>query len=373
MTGYVLSLSAVSFLIAWPACLAMLRLGRRAALLDQAGAEAHKTHARAVPNTGGVGIAAALLFPMVAVLIAVWGVPPERWPIDAALVDGARAVSGGAAVLLAALGLVHVVGLIDDRRPLPAGLKLIAQAAAAAALVVFGDTRVLQLLDQSGPAGYGLSVAVSIAWLLTITNAINMLDNMDGLSAGVAAIAAAVFMGAALLSGQWFVGGAAALLLGALLAFLYFNFPPAKLFMGDGGSLVVGLMLGVLAMRVVYVPEGVGGAGSRWHGLLTPLIVLAVPLYDLCSVVGIRLVQGRRPWVGDNQHFSHRLVQLGLSRRRAVGVIYLIAGAVGAIGLVIGRVAPWQAAVLGAAVAGLLAMLAVLERGAWRSGADGRA
>jgi len=307
---------------------------------------------------------------MAGLLIAAWLLPLlSEWT----WIDGVRQVTPGALVLLAALGLVHVVGLIDDRRPLPAGVKLGAQAVAAGAVVVVGDTRVLQLLDAWGPAGYGLSAAVSVLWLLTITNAVNMLDNMDGLSAGVAAIASAVFLAAAMLSGQWFVGGAAALLLGSLLGFLVFNFPPARLFMGDGGSLVVGLMLGVLAIRVVYVPEGLGDAGSRWHGLATPMIVLAVPLYDLCSVVGIRLAQGRRPWVGDNQHFSHRLVQLGLSRRRAVGVIYLVAAAVGLIGLVVGRVPAWQAAVLAGAAAALLATLAVLERGAWRAGVGGRA
>lgn len=358
-------LIGVAFVIAGVGCGVMRRVGGRAGLLDAAGTEAHKQHDRAVPNTGGVGIVWAVIAPM-AVLIAIGSV--VRYDVVVEVfgpgvgehLRGLRAMTGPALVLIAALLGLHVVGLIDDRRPLPAGLKLIAQIAAALAIVIFAGTRVLELLDDALPGGYVLSLGISVLWLVVITNAMNMLDNMDGLSAGVGAIAAAIFLAAALLAGQWFVGGAAALLLGALLGFGLFNFPPARLFMGDGGSLVVGMLLAVIAVRTTYAPRGLEG---RAHALLTPLVVLSVPLYDFVSVVLIRLRQGRRPWVGDTQHFSHRLVWLGLSRRRAVGVIYLATAATGLSGVLLARVEPWQAALLAGASAAVLAMIGLLEHG----------
>ncbi len=380
MTGLILGLGGVSCLISGVLCFFLVRWGNRWGLVDGVGTEAHKQHARAVPNTGGIGIAWAVIGPMLALLAMVWLYPAEG--DTAQLLEGARSVTLGAVVLIAALLIVHIVGLIDDRRPLPPGMKLLAQFVAAAALVVFADMRVLQLLDHAIPAGYLLSVVISVLWIVAITNSFNMLDNMDGLSAGVAAIAASIFLGAALLAGQWFVAGAAALLLGATLGFLLHNFPPARLFMGDGGSLVVGMLLAVVAIRTTYIDLGDAGAvsgdgltvtTSGGHAVLTPLVVLAVPLYDLCSVVLIRLRQGRRPWVGDTQHFSHRLVLLGLSRRRAVGVIYLATAATGLGGLVMGRVQPWHAAIIALAAMAVLAMIGLLEHGSARARSSGRA
>ncbi len=363
MIWFCLGLMIPAFVIAGAGCAVMLRVSAKRGLYDFSGTEAHKKHDGPTPNTGGVGIALAVVLPMAVLLALAWWIEPAR-PGDAEVVEGVRAVTRGAAVLIAALLALHFTGLIDDRRPLPAGVKLVVQTLAALAVVLFADTRVLELLDEALPGGYLLSVVLSVLWLVVITNAFNMLDNMDGLSAGVGAIAAAIFLAAALLAGQWFVAGAAALLLGALLAFLCFNFPPARLFMGDGGSLVLGLLMAVIAVQTTYAPQGVEG---RAHALLTPLVVLAVPLYDFVSVVWIRLRQGKRPWVGDTQHFSHRLVMLGLSRRRAVGVIYLATAATGLGGVTLGRGEPWQAVLIAGASAAVLAMIGLLEHGALRA------
>ncbi|NBC11540.1 MAG: undecaprenyl/decaprenyl-phosphate alpha-N-acetylglucosaminyl 1-phosphate transferase, partial [Planctomycetes bacterium] len=314
MVWFCLALAAPAFVIAGAGCALMLRVSSKHGLYDFSGSEPHKRHNGPVPNTGGVGIVWGVVLPMAALLGLAWLLEPAHTG-RAELVAGMRAMTRGGAVLIAALLALHVVGVIDDRRPLPAGVKLLMQALAALAVVWFADTRVLELLDAALPGGYLLSMVLSVLWIVVITNAFNMLDNMDGLSAGVGAIAAAIFLAAALLAGQWFVAGAAALLLGVLLGFLCFNFPPATLFMGDGGSLVLGFLLSVIAVQTTYAPQGVAG---RAYALLTPLVVLAVPLYDLVSVVWIRLRQRKPPWVGDTQHFSHRLVKLGLSRRRAV-------------------------------------------------------
>src|SRR5207244_10275947 len=131
--------------------------------------------------------------------------------------------------------------------------------------------------------------------------------------------------------------------------FLVFNFPwggqPATIFMGDGGSLVIGFLLGFLTVRTTYVSAGVEGPGlgSAWYGVFMPLVVLAIPLYDFCSVTLIRLSQGKSPFVGDLQHFSHRLVKRGLSKRAAVVVIYGFTAVPAIGGVLLARPGGWPA------------------------------
>lgn len=371
-----LSLVAVSFVISLPLAGLLVRAGRRWNLMDAVGGETHKRHERPVPNTGGVAVFVAVVGPVVLALVAAWVVPERAWarwlPMTAEHVEGLRAMTGLGAGLLAALGLLHVTGLIDDRRALGPGVKLLVQLLVAVGLVA-GGMRVLMFLDGLGWWGVALSGLVSVAWIVVIVNAFNFLDNMDGLAGGVGAIIAALYLAAALIGGQWFVAALAALLLGALLGFLVLNAPPAKIFMGDGGSLVLGLLLAVIAMRTVYFdPEAVRPTpGWHWYGVLMPVMVMAVPLYDFVSVTLIRLRQGRSPFRGDHQHFSHRLVELGLSRRRAVGVIWLCTLATGLSGVMLGGLAVWQALLAAGQAAAVLAVLAVLEHGA-RRGSDAR-
>jgi len=149
---------------------------------------------------------------------------------------------------------------------------------------------------------------------------------MDGLSARVAAVCTAAFLVTALTIGQWFVAANLSLLLGALLGFLCFNFPPASIFMGDSGSLVIGFLLGILTVRTTFLPPDTMLAAG-WYSLFAPIIVLALPLYDLIVVSMIRLSRGKSPFVGDTNHFSHRLVARGMSRRTAVLCIYLVTAA----------------------------------------------
>jgi UDP-GlcNAc:undecaprenyl-phosphate GlcNAc-1-phosphate transferase len=125
---------------------------------------------------------------------------------------------------------------------------------------------------------------------------------------------------AAAISGQIFVGGLALVFVGALLGFLVFNFPPAKIFMGDAGSMVVGFVVAMLTLRTTYYHEALSG---RWYPVLMPLVVMAVPLYDFLSVTILRISQGKSPFVGDTQHFSHRLRKRGLSDTQTVLTLYL--------------------------------------------------
>jgi len=350
-----LSLVLVSFLIAWPMTGLMRHVGHRIGQLDAPGQR--KEHEAPTPATGGVAIFTGLVGPILGGLVLVFVVPVSLWQsLAPAVVDylpGIVAKAPMALSLLACLAVLHVVGLIDDRKNLGPLVKLGVQVAAAAVMVVFYDVRMLELL---GPA---TSLVITVIWLVTITNAFNFLDNMDGLSAGVATICAGIFLAAALISGQWFVAAVLALLIGALLGFLVFNFPPASIFMGDGGSLVVGFVMGLCAVRVTYYnPE----AGASWWAVFTPMIVLAIPLYDLLSVTMIRIAQGKSPLVGDTQHFSHRLARKGLTRRAAVMVVWACTLASGLGGVMIGFVGDWQAALIVTQTAAILLVLALLER-----------
>ncbi|MHC5003527.1 MAG: MraY family glycosyltransferase, partial [Planctomycetota bacterium] len=259
--------------------------------------------------------------------------------------------------LLGGLTALHVVGLVDDRRGIGPWPKLLVQVAAATVLAVWFEVRLLTLLPPA------LSVLVTVLWIVAITNAMNFLDNMDGLAAGVAAISATLFLAATLVNHQWFIAATLALLVGSLVGFLVFNFPPAKIFMGDGGSLVVGFLLGVLTARTTYFDPAAESfpLGSAWYGVFMPVIVLAIPLYDFVTVTLVRLRQGRSPFVGDQQHFSHRLVRRGLSRRGAVMVIWAATAATGIGGIGLGRLAGWQAALVAVQTGAVLLMLAVLE------------
>jgi UDP-GlcNAc:undecaprenyl-phosphate GlcNAc-1-phosphate transferase len=193
--------------------------------------------------------------------------------------------------------------------------------------------------------GGAASAICTILWITAIANAFNFLDNMDGLSAGVAAVCTAAFLVTTLSIGQWFVAAALALLLGSLVGFLCFNFAPASIFMGDSGSLVVGLLLGVLTVRTTYLPAGEQWAAG-WYKVFAPVIVLAVPLYDLIVVSIIRMLHGHSPFKGDTNHLSHRLVARGMSRRTAVLCIWLITAATAVAAIILPHAPNTFAAVL---------------------------
>jgi UDP-GlcNAc:undecaprenyl-phosphate GlcNAc-1-phosphate transferase len=212
--------------------------------------------------------------------------------------------------------IILMLGLLDDLRPLPWQIRLTIQFAISVLAVVF-----------CLPPCPWFVYAAAVVWIAGILNAFNMLDNMDALSGGVAWIAAGFLALIAWQSGlEWRVFVA---LMGALSGFLWFNRPPARIFMGDAGSTFLGFTLGLGSVQVI-LHEG----GALWWWLVPPCI-LAVPCYDLVSVVLLRLSQGRSPFHADKQHLSHRLAGRGLSNWTAVRVIYLFALASGASGVIL--------------------------------------
>ncbi len=239
-------------------------------------------------------------------------------------------------MILGAALFLHVVGLIDDLRPLQPWQKLIAQIVAAS-LVVFGaDVRAAELL------GTVPSIALTILWLVGITNTINLMDNADGLCAGVVAICAAILAVSAALVGQVFVPAMAWALAGAALGYLIFNFPPARIFMGDAGSLPIGFLLAVATVAVTYYNPALK---TEPYGVAAPLFILAVPIYDTITVLIHRYRAGVPLFRGDRRHFSHRLMKRGMSGAAMVLTIYLATATTGLSALLLPWVS-WSAAVL---------------------------
>jgi UDP-GlcNAc:undecaprenyl-phosphate/decaprenyl-phosphate GlcNAc-1-phosphate transferase len=219
------------------------------------------------------------------------------------------------AIVLLCATVLFAMGLWDDRKGLGPFFKLAIQWAVALTAAAFADIRVELFIHNKLATS-----ALSAFWIVLMINAFNFLDNMDGAAAGIAAIATGILFTAAAFNQQVFVGGLALVFVGTLLGFLAFNFPPASIFMGDAGSLVVGFFVALLTLRTTYYHQDQSGP---WYPVLMPLVVMAVPLYDFTSVTLLRLRQGKSPFVGDTQHFSHRLKRRGLTDRQTALTLYL--------------------------------------------------
>jgi len=233
-----------------------------------------------------------------------------------------------------------------------------------AAGVVFGlGIELTAYLD----AGW-LTKLMSVVWIVAVINSFNMLDNMDALSGGIAAIIAssmAVVMLTTTDPGtdrpQLLVAGLLLVVAGSLIGFLFHNRPPAKIFMGDGGSYLVGFLIAVSMLMATFVGGPTADGTVRPHAVLAPLCVMAVPLYDMISVLWIRIREGRSPFLGDHSHLSHRLVDLGLSRTAAVATIHLITATCGLSAILLTHVSLLQAITVLGIIGCMLTLVAILE------------
>jgi UDP-GlcNAc:undecaprenyl-phosphate/decaprenyl-phosphate GlcNAc-1-phosphate transferase len=287
-----------------------------------------KIHTVAMPRMGGVAVYVAFVaIVLTGYYLAPW-VGQMNLPFAAVLepLREAHRVENKLLAVVAGATAAFIVGLLDDMlgSRFPVAVKAVGQILAALFLV-FGDVRTSFL------PGDILNSILTILWVVGISNAFNLLDNMDGLSAGVAFIACGVLLINAWLLGELFICLILAAFMGSLLGFLFFNYNPAKVFLGDCGSLFIGYVMAALTLLERYVSE----ASSTLFPVLMPVLVLAVPLIDTTTVVVIRLKEQRPIYVGDTRHLSHRLVSLGFSQRAAVQFIYLatLCFGLGAVGL----------------------------------------
>lgn len=312
----------------------------RTGLVDEPGHR--KIHDQPIPLAGGLAVMTGLLAPMLLATLILLAVgnggaavstkpPPSLQasqspkPLDS---DTLQLLSYGLSrraleltgILAGAVGML-AVGLVDDKRELRPGAKFAGQFLIA--LLVAASGARITLFVPSAVFHY----AITILWILSVINAFNFMDNMNGLCAGLGVIGAWYFATIAAADGQYLVALIAFLTCGALVGFLPFNFPKARAFLGDAGSHLVGYLLAVLAILPhFYTPRHV-----RKLAVLIPLLVLAVPLLDMARVVLLRWRLGQPFYVGDNNHLSHRLVKLGLSPIAAVLLIWLMAAAFGAL------------------------------------------
>ncbi len=310
------------FLIALSVTLISMPWVRRAAVaLGFVDAPAlRKVHRTPTPLLGG----AAIFIGAIIGVLLIYGGDPQPTVIGVVL----------------ATTVVALTGLVDDYRPLPAWVKLAGQVAGFLILAYFGIRVRLPLPEWA-------NYAITLLWLLGITNAINFLDNMDGLSAGIVAVTSSFILLLALTNGQFLVGALSAGLLGACLGFLRYNFPPARIFMGDVGSLFLGFLLAAMGIQLRF-PQN-----SNFVTWMVPVFLFGLPIFDMVLVVFSRLRRGLSPNTAGKDHISHRLVRLGFSSREAVLILYLFSGILGMMALFI-----TQATILeGYAVAAVSAVL----------------
>jgi UDP-GlcNAc:undecaprenyl-phosphate GlcNAc-1-phosphate transferase len=279
-----------------------------------------KTHDAPVPLAGGFAVLTGSLLPLgVGAVLLKLGI--VKISAASAIVHGLdrRAIE----LVVLALGAVAItlLGWLDDKHELKALPKFIGQILIA--IAVAAACKRITLFVPSEVFSYG----VTILWLLTVINAFNFMDNMNGLCTGLGAIGAFQFAFIAAAKGEYLVAITGFLMCGALVGFLPWNFPNARAFLGDAGSHLVGYLLAVMAI----LPHFYTKQEPHPLAVLAPLLVLAIPLVDLAQVSLFRTLNRKPFWIGDTNHLSHRLVRAGMSRTRAVLILWLLAVVTGAL------------------------------------------
>jgi UDP-GlcNAc:undecaprenyl-phosphate GlcNAc-1-phosphate transferase len=301
-------------------------LAIRLKIVDQPGDR--KQQEAAVPCMGGLAIVVS--FSAVVGVTSLVGLPGSGLPELA---------------ILLALGVgIAVLGMVDDIRSLTASLRVVVEVAAGVAVWVTGHS-----VWVPGPRP--LAAVATVVWVVIVTNAFNLIDNMDGLAAGVAAITSTVLAVIAIRAGQYLVGSVALALAGSTIGFLRYNFQPARIYMGDGGSLFVGFVLAVLslALRTGQIAP---------MSVAIPLSIVGIALFDTVLVTLTRVLNRRHPLRGGLDHTSHRLVFLGRSVRQSVGLVYVATVALGGAALAMTHVSQMVGGVL-------VVFVALLAAGAW--------
>jgi UDP-GlcNAc:undecaprenyl-phosphate GlcNAc-1-phosphate transferase len=291
-----------------------------------------KIHSEPMPLAGGLAVMTGLLVPIIAAAAWLWISNPAN-PFPSSPSDtGApnellgyglgRRLGQLAAIFLGGAGML-ALGWYDDRHELKPLAKLVGQLLVACVVAGAGVRITLFVPNLL------FSYAITVLWILTIINAMNFLDNMNGLCAGLSVIGSLLFGLLAAKAGQYLVASMAFLSAGSFAGFLPYNFPAARSFLGDAGSHLAGYILAVLAI----LPNFYWSENPRRWAVLAPLLVLAIPLADLVRVVILRTMAGKPFYIGDKNHISHRLEAMGFSRPQAVIIIWVVAAIIGGVTL----------------------------------------
>ncbi|MBD8035731.1 MULTISPECIES: glycosyltransferase family 4 protein [Solibacillus] len=281
-----------------------------------------KVHARIMPRLGGLAIFGAF---MIGILLLKFVTDFQSNYLYAILI---------------AATIIVITGIVDDMREISAKAKLLGQIIAACIVVFVGGIQIENInLPFGGELEFGwLGIPFTIIWIVGITNAINLIDGLDGLAAGVSTIALITLAVMAMIMGNGIVIAMAAILAAATIGFLFFNFHPAKIFMGDTGALFLGFMISVLAL--------LGFKNVAVISFVIPVIMLGVPISDTFFAIVRRLRNGKKWSDPDKSHLHHRLLDVGFSHSQTVMIIYAMAAMFGLAAVIFSMAKVWGAILL---------------------------
>ncbi len=316
----------VSFLFSFLLTLVMRRVATSFKILDYP--NERKIHQSPKPLLGGVAIYLSFLFTiLIGIFFTKTGLIRFLPSSIQSYLPGIRYALLKLSIILIGGGVILCFGLIDDLMGLRPRFKLSGQVAIGICLFLVGIRITLFIPNLL------LSGIITVLWLVAIINSFNLLDNMDGLSAGVGSIASLLFFLIASSKGELFISTILAVSLGSLLGFLWYNFHPAKIFMGEAGSSFIGYLLATVAILGTYYHRG----SPTFLPVIGPLLILGLPIFDMAGVIVIRMRKRKPIFQADKNHLSHRLVNLGMSQRGAVGFIYLVTFSLGLGALFLGN------------------------------------
>lgn len=322
---YSLVLAGAAFLIAFALTPLVMMAARRFGVVDRPGPR--RIHTKPIPTAGGLAMA-------VAVLGVAWG---ARLFSEAA--RDTLEVRPFVGITIAA-AIVVLLGLIDDIKALNAWWKIAGEVAAACVLYAYGLGIPLLTNPFGDPIATGVfDLPLTIIWVLVVVNAINLIDGIDGLATGAVFIAAVTLWFVGRTNGDFYVMFIASTIIGATFGFLRYNFPPARVFMGDTGSGFLGLLLAAVALLE-------NRKGTAAITLLFPLVALLVPISDSVIAFARRAIGGQSVFHADSEHIHHRLLRIGLSHRHVVYVMWFLCAYCGVMAVVLATLPPGYAMLL---------------------------
>ncbi len=285
--------------------------------------DARRMHKKPTPRIGGLAMIFGFIVPIItAVVFSNISADSQFWktylPISRQLIG-----------TLAGVTIIAIMGFIDDCKDLDAKLKFVIQIIAALVVIFVGDIKINVFTNPNVLSNNPywilpewLSVAITVIWIVFITNAVNFIDGLDGLAAGVSAIMSVSLVFISIRVGEYPIAIMGTALMGSCFGFLPFNFNPAKIFMGDTGSTFLGFMLATLSIQGVFKSYAV-------ISFAVPLLILGLPLFDASFAMIRRILQGKSPMTADRGHLHHRLVDMGFSQKQTVFILYAISGVLG--------------------------------------------